>query len=503
MTLHVTSMRLSRATRVNAMILVLYGLVSYLLIVVWPPPWPDEVFFAEPARVLSETGNLSSNVILGMQGHVYWQPPGFFLFLAVVIRVVGFDLVALRMVSIFLGGLILLVVYGIARRITPRWEVASLAMGLLAINPNFVTYIKLVRMDGLCVLLQMTALLLVLGGKTQSRSRLFVVGALLAGAVMTHPLGAIGYFIVMYHLMHGSPLTLTRRWGDLCVMLIPLAVALVFYGLYVLQDLGAFESQMAMQFQRKVQTVWQSCCHFVVRYRSLPLFPVVVIAASIIWIRRRLWQSSAAHNTLAVGLCFATAIVAMTFILTYHVYLLPLASVALALTVEDIWRERSTPMMQGTIILLLLLAVNFIGHAGYLTNLYHRSSSAPLKCDELFMQVSAKLPQNSTVLLLGYPDGYWYLDKYRPDLMLSEGVAFSQKERLSLRSGCSHAVIGRAFEPRGDSIGLFADMKQLLLLDDIRDRYTILATFGESRMFFPSAWVIALKDSVSSDRSVH
>jgi hypothetical protein len=69
---------------ITAAVFVLYGLTRS------PATWDDEVFFAEPARMLASSGSLSAPMffdIAGFDHYFFYQPPVYFLLMAGAYRV--------------------------------------------------------------------------------------------------------------------------------------------------------------------------------------------------------------------------------------------------------------------------------------------------------------------------------------------------------------------------------------------------------------------------------
>ena len=80
----------------TAAIFVLYGLTRS------PVTWVDEVFYAEPARMLASSGSLSSPMffdIAGLNHNFFLEPPVYFLLMAGVYRVFGFSETVARLGS--------------------------------------------------------------------------------------------------------------------------------------------------------------------------------------------------------------------------------------------------------------------------------------------------------------------------------------------------------------------------------------------------------------------
>lgn len=483
----------------GVLILTVYGFLSFSLILDWPPPWPDESQFAEPAYTLSQTGHLQSSLVPGLGQHVYWQPPGYFIFLAVVIRIVGFDLIALRAASIILGGLILILVYMMTRHLSGSKGAALFAMCLLAINPHFVTYVKLVRMDGLSVFLQLAGVFLVVSGRSaRSPARCVASGTLLAAAAFTHPLGIIGWIVGVLHIVLHDSLSRPARFRALSLFLAPSLVAGAAYMWYATLNQTQWQEQLFMQFRRKARPPWESLYNLILRYRTLPLFVLVAVWGITAWIKSRLWRRSAGYRTLGIAAGVALVAVSCTFELPYHVYLLPWLSIAIALAILE-WRPRWNPIHRRMVFMMLVLVgVNLSGYSLFFIYRFHWSESPPPPYGEFYARVSEHLPFGAQTLLYGYPDGFWALRKERPDLRTYEGVVFNEDQRRQLSGKIDAAVIARVFDPVEDSLSLFADVSRILG-SPLRGKGLTVSSVGSMVRYHPSAWIIRWEASGNTD----
>jgi hypothetical protein len=472
------------------LVLAAYGFLSLSLISDWPPAWPDESQFAEAARVLSQTGHLQSSLIPGMQEHVYWQPPVYFIFLAAMLRVVEFDLIALRAISIIIGALILILVYATTRRLSTNKGIAVFAMCLLAINPNFVTYIKLVRMDGLSVLLQLTGVLIMLTGRSsQSATRCVASGTLTAAAVLTHPLGIIGGTVCAVHILFSDTLSRAGRVRALGLLLLPFLVAGGAYAWYAARDFPQWREQMLMQFQRKTRSPCESLYNMIIRYRTLPLFALLAAWSIAAWVKSRLWRRSARHRTLGLAAGVALLAVSFTFELSYHVHLLPWLSIAMALAILE-WLPRWNPVQRGAVfVMLALVGINLCSYSLYFIHWFHWGDSPPPSYETFYADVAEHIPRGAQTLLYGYPDGYWALLALRPDLQLREAVVFNEHQRHLLANSVTSAVIARAFDPVEDSLSLFSDVRRILG-SPLQGEGVTVNSVGSMVRYHPSAWVI-------------
>gem|GEM_PF-2528700 len=474
----------------GGLILAVYGFLSFSLILDWPPPWPDESQFAEPAHILSQTGHLQSSLMLGMEQHVYWQPPGYFMFLAAMMKVVAFDLIALRTISVILGGLILILVYLITRRLSGDRGIAFFAMCLLAINPHFVTYVKLVRMDGLTVLLQLGGVFVMLSGRSaQSPARCVTTGTLLAAATFTHPLGLIGWTACVLHILLHNPLSRAERFRAFCLFLVPTFVAGGAYLWYASLDQTQWREQLIMQFQRKSRPPWESLYNMIIRYRTLPFFVVLAAGGITAWAKLRLWRRSPGHRTLGMAAALALFAVSFTFELPYHVYLLPWVSIAIGLALQE-WRHLWSPVHRRMVfIMLLLVGINLLAYSLFFIYRFHWCESPPPPYGIFYARVAEHLPCGAQTLLYGYPDGFWALRTLRPDLRVYEGVVFNEDQRRQLARSIDVALIARAFDPVEDSLSLFADVRRILGTP-LQGKGVTISSVGSMVRYHPSAWII-------------
>lgn len=475
-----------------AAILLVYAAMTLPLLTDWPPAWPDESHFGEPASVLARTGQLRSEFIPAFHEQVTWQPPLYFSVLAPVIGMVGEDPGALRMFSTALGAVIVLLTYAFGTRVTGDRRVAVLASLLLALDPNFTTYIKLVRMDGMCVLLQMTALFLLLAWSVNRRWFLLGGAGLSTGAaVLTHPLGLVGLVIGCAFVVALQGISTRERIVALGILALPAIVLLAAWILAIVPDLTRMAEQLRFQFARKARPPWESAVNFISRYRSIPVFLLFVIAALVVWVKHRLPGRTPGHTLIGFAAAATSVAVALTFELPYHVYFLPWVTLCGAIAVLELWTAGSRIARRVIITAVAVLVLNFTGYTMMVYATLHWIEPVPISATALYERVSRHLPVGARVLLQGYPDGYWILRAARPDLRLVGGVAFTPAEKRAVRDGVDYAVIARTFEPAADSVALFTDLR--LLLDSGEDRpWSITASEGVALRFHPSAWIVRI-----------
>ena len=110
-----------------AAIFVLYGLTRS------PVTWADQAFFAEPARMLASSDSLSTPMffdIAGLNHYFFVQPPVYFLLMAGVYRVVGFNDIVTRLGSAipYIAGIVAVffLARSVANRVGPDRLISSL-----------------------------------------------------------------------------------------------------------------------------------------------------------------------------------------------------------------------------------------------------------------------------------------------------------------------------------------------------------------------------------------
>ena len=235
----------------TAAIFVLYGLTRS------PVTWDDEVFFAEPSRMLASSGSLSSPMyfdIAGLNHYFFIQPPVYFLLMAGVYRVLGFNEMVTRLGSAipYIAGIV--AVFFLARSLANRVgldrllsSVAGLlAAFLLAFNEQSVEMARSARGDWLAVLLLFLGWLCVSKVARAPTHGIIWVSAgfvLLLLATLTHPaLGGPAAGIIVAVIFCSARLGISRRTA-LVGALASAGLVLLPYGVWSLLHFYEWRSQ--------------------------------------------------------------------------------------------------------------------------------------------------------------------------------------------------------------------------------------------------------------------
>ena len=212
-------------------------------------PWVDEGWFASPAYNLITHDDMGTPVLEpagtwleGIDRYTYWIMPADILAQAAWYEVFGFDLFAMRALSVTWGLLALGGLYSVVRHLTGNSRLAALAAALLALDYGFVQFTSSGRMDAMCVGTGLAALAAYL--RLRGRSLVAAVLAsqgLVALSGLTHPLGLLPFLGLLY-----LTLRLDRRrlgWRHTLPAIAPYAAGALAWGGYIAQAPRLFLAQ--------------------------------------------------------------------------------------------------------------------------------------------------------------------------------------------------------------------------------------------------------------------
>ena len=208
-------------------------------------PGTDEAWFASPAlnlitsgsfgtSVLDPTAAFRANNLTGIREHTYWIVPLYPLAEAAWYRVAGFGLMHLRYLSAVWGLVALWAWYRILMIVCGDRRVATLALGLMAVDFTVILAASWGRMDMMAAALGSAGLAAFLWLREKNLIRAILVSqACVACAGLSHPL-ALGYFAGLLAL------TLYKdwrriRWPHLLAAGLPYLAGAAGWGLYIRQ----------------------------------------------------------------------------------------------------------------------------------------------------------------------------------------------------------------------------------------------------------------------------
>jgi 4-amino-4-deoxy-L-arabinose transferase-like glycosyltransferase len=365
--------------------------VNLPLLTRYPAPGGDEPGFVDAAVTLATRGFLGSEVhrdlLAGIERHLYWQPPLYFVALAGWFRLVGIGLVQARAFSLICAAILVVEVYVLSRRYSPPWP-SAIGATLCAVSIWVTTGARFARMDMLCVVLTFACVLSYLQARDSDRPFLFgLCGVLAASAFLTHPLGVVAAGVVSIHLLSsaGRP-----RIRNTPVNLIAgcFGCGVFLWLVYVLRDPQSFELQMIAQLARKLTAgaywyqFWMARTH--------PISLLVVVSAGF-WLALKGWRT--AESAIASGFLISFAAATYGRETGYFLYFYPWGCCAAAVLLGQVRGRRS--------LLCAALALAFVNETAILGYDVWRYRGRDY--DSLARAVRDAVPAGATVFV-GFPE---------------------------------------------------------------------------------------------------
>ena len=473
--------------RFIAFVLAFYLLLALPLLTLWPPPMVDEALFGSTAKSLLEKGILGTPLVQGLESHVYWQPPVYFLTLVPVIKVGGYCLATLRVFSVLVACAIVFVVFALGLRLTDP-VIAKVASVVLVCDPKFVNTAMYGRMDGLCVLFMLVSLALFAAPVFRSKSvNTLAVGLTAALASLTHPLGTIAPMVLIIYVMGQATVTIRDRIKTVVLILLPFCVGMSLWGMYVLQDSGSFIHQIGFQLSRKDRPIASTVMSVIRHYHLYPLslaIPCLALGISVV-------SEIRGRSNLAVVVLFQAlvmVIVVAKFEIPYHVYFAPMGALMAAVLLVRFWKKSRSwgRILAGSFGCGILLNAMLV--VGYLNFIHHYILEHETDYDEFSRNISGYLPSGARVFGRGSPFLYWGLYAQRPDIQLRDLVALDSVVMNQAARETDYVVFTRAFQPDEDRVTLsqWTDSFSRLFSENGR-KLQLVGAVGTVRRFAYSA----------------
>lgn len=397
----------------KSVILILLFLLSILpwlaaakiLLIAYPPVWPDEPVLSQTALNLIKTGEIATGIyggaIKGMEEHAFWYPPLYFHILAVWIRLFGQDMIMLRLFSVFTGLASLLVFFILLRQIFRSLRLSLLGAFLLGVDVPFIKASHILRMEILVFLFGLFSLLLfqhhLVSGK---RLYLFLSGLILGLALLIHPMASISLALIVLILLFKKS-TLPKKIKDLSLLLIPVIILQFFWFISIVKNWDLFIYQMQLQFTRKsllepyLLRYFRQNIHWRFIFLTFLLIFIVLIAYFFLS-RRKIFL------IVAAGFIISVFSVLYGKDYWYFLYLGPFIIFGLVSLV----RYR-TPDHKNLFLLTILISLFAISNI----NLLYQENRSSLSGNyySFSAKIAARIPSDSTVFLAAIPDPYFYL----------------------------------------------------------------------------------------------
>jgi hypothetical protein len=411
--------------------------INLPLLTRYPSPAADEASFVDAAVTLARHGALATpmhrDLLAGIEHHLYWQPPGYFVALAAWFRIVGIGLLQARTFSLICGVLIVIAVYSLSRRRAPPWTSAAGA-ALCAVSIWMMNGARLARMDSLCLVVTLACAITYERAHDARRPALFAACGLLAAlALLCHPLGLVPIAVVSIHLL-AHPARADVRRAPLFVM-VGFVCGLLPWLAYILLDPHAFQLQMTAQLARKLalgsywQQFWMAKTHIVSMF---------VVLASGFWLVLTRWRST--DRTIALGFLLSFAGASYGREMGYALYFYPWGCCAVAILLTQVQKWRA--------LLFAILALAFVNDGAIIGHDVWRYRHRDY--DALTRTVRTAIPPGASVFV-GFPEvtPYFALVDRNPLRMAVPVPAFHPGAHLQAAESCDFIVesIGAQYIP--------------------------------------------------------
>ena len=254
----------------------------------YPRVWVDEGWVAEVGWTLAHEGHLgnpSHGSLHQYDQRVYWMPPLYFLALVPLDGIASDPLTAGRMLSLFIGGLELVVLFWMALRLGGgRTQMAWVLWVALAftLDPTLWKAHRSIRFEPLTGLFILSAV----GSAAFAPRRLAWLGGAVfsALATLTHPTGILAVPASLGTWLYRRP---EKRWRSLLAATGVFVALLLPYLAYLAQDRGSGFSNLLGQNAphvtgRSEPVIWQWFREWT-RYRNYFAWPKLVVPCGL-WV---------------------------------------------------------------------------------------------------------------------------------------------------------------------------------------------------------------------------
>ncbi len=379
---------------------------------VFPPPWPDEILFIQPASEVA-AGRFMATPSLrgqlpGIAQRTFWQPPLYFLILSLWGRIAGFSIAATRLFSRLAATGVLFIVYALGREWGLKREWAYLTVVLTALDTSFQVVANVGRMDIFCSFFTMAMLFLFTRYWRQNRTMRHLIGAGLFGsfAVLTHLIAAPVVIGIAYLLWR------SHKRRDAILFLSPLLVGLTLWCAYGLQEPTSFWQQLALQFARKGNIASRILLLLLGRASLLPAFSINTLPLWGVWLLLGIQK-----RTLSLSLAWQHYLIAVAYISVliggepwYVGWYLPLSYLLLT------WVAQNFSFVHTRVLVRLAIGLFIIYQVVIVAQNVLVLPSLREEFTQFIDDNVRSLPPHASVTVYSIPDPSLYLIESRPDL---------------------------------------------------------------------------------------
>jgi len=409
----------------------IFAFYARVLLLKYPPVWPDESLFANTAlNLLHHKGlatDLLSGIVPGIEHRTYLMPPAYFFYLAGVFSVWGTSVFAVRLASLAAALLVMGLVFSLGLRSGLGPWLSLIPVSLLAVDSVFLRAAVIGRMDMLAVAFILLALRLSLPKQASCfPGSPFLTGLACALALLTHPIGAVA---VIAMAAAWAQLPGVRRRRALARMLAGFSLPMLAWSVYIIQDPGSFIAQFGGQLMRKAGrhpgTLARLMENLVL---NLGQYGLAQELTGLAWAcgLGGLYLAARKRKELLV-VCAAQILVLAAILwskeIWYPVYVAPLTALGLGLlvAVDKPWGPRKGWLCCLALFISVVFARGSLRHLADINALQNKVYRKETNYEAFCADISVLIPPGSRTLISLIPDPYLKL-AMRPDLVLREFV---------------------------------------------------------------------------------
>ena len=404
-----------------------YAYHASVLFLKFPPVWPDEPVYAQPADNLIHHGKMSTplmDMLPGMTERTYWMPPVYFLYLCPFFAAFGSGIVVMRLSTLFAAAAVLVLLYAIGRRAGLGKFLAMFPPAILATDQIFLRGSLVGRMEMLTLALVLVTLWQWLN-RSPSWIRSFLCGLTAGLAALSHPMGMMAPLAVLAGELifpHGP-----RRRNLLAMIGGCLLVGLA-WGAYILQDTASFMAQFGPMMARKAgrhtpleERLRVNLIQYGRDYTYVAVFWILGLTGLVVAAikRKELW-------TVVILQVVSFVLIVWSVEMWYPVYMVPLSCLGAAFLLhfsQKLFDSRygglAIPMALVVAVVAGWFAWKNLSDIRQIDRIQNGQYAAGTDYSEFCRQISDALPHGSRVILSSIPDPYFGLAK-RQDLKLQE-----------------------------------------------------------------------------------
>ncbi len=434
-------------------ILVLFFLIYSFNLDKFPGVWTDEAWFSNPAYTLATSGYLGTTMMYGfynIMNYTYWQPPVFFLLLAVSFKLFGFGLYQARIVSVILGFFTVLFTYLLGKKLFSK-KIGLLSSVVLIANPLFFLVAREVRMDIAVACFTLIALYFILIALKESKPIYYLLSSFFAIlSLLSHPNGIIGIvsivLIIGMYKIDFKNLRLNLKLKEVLYFILGLAAPLIPYLIYINMDFQAFKGQFFGNIGHSTNNPLNNIITEPTRYSQLLIYfkgldghimaiilVIISICLAILGVyyvyKNRNFSSKVLLVVLITNIILLTVIVSQKDAYWYLGILLPYWSILIALPVQNAkLKLKIRKNLISTIFLFLILGYVLI-NCYAISHILLTTTNNNYK--EIEFEVQKYIPEGSVVA--GEPadwfslqEHYKFYDRYQlgPDSFKKVNVGY-------------------------------------------------------------------------------